>query len=200
MKENRNDYVEVMNWAHKHRCRASTDYLMMGRYDHTTGNLDHRLSLEEVDKMIQDIIENDPAYQQDVNGPGFEDRDQRNRSNDIVYGVCVSSICMVANGNVYPCPGWQGYVCGNLREQSLREIWEHSPTVQYLRNLRKRDFPKCLKCPDRGFCAMCMVRNANEDPEGNPLHINEHFCRVAALNRKIVLDWRERRQKEQAAT
>jgi hypothetical protein len=44
-----------------------------------------------------------------------------------------------------------------------------------------------------------MVRNANENQEisavgtvGNPLKINGHFCRVAALNRKIILDWRER--------
>lgn len=44
---------------------------------------------------------------------------------------------------------------------------------------------------------MYMVRNANEDPEGNPLHINEHFCKVAALNRKIVLDWKAKPQKEQ---
>jgi hypothetical protein len=42
-----------------------------------------------------------------------------------------------------------------------------------------------------------MVRNANEDPEGNPLKINEHFCKVAALNRKIVLDWKEKLVAEQ---
>jgi hypothetical protein len=88
-------------------------------------------------------------------------------------------------------------VCGNLRETPLRDIWENSPKVQYLRGLRKKDFPKCLTCPDKSFCAMCMVRNANENRElspqgtvGNPLKINEHFCRVAALNRSIVLDWK----------
>jgi hypothetical protein len=27
-----------------------------------------------------------------------------------------------------------------------------------------------------------MVRNANENPDGDPLKINEHFCKVAALN------------------
>jgi radical SAM protein with 4Fe4S-binding SPASM domain len=104
---------------------------------------------------------------------------------------------MIANGNVYPCAGWQDYVCGNVRETPLRDIWEHSPQVQYLRGLRKKNFPKCANCEDRGFCAMCMVRNANENNEisavgtlGNPLHINEHFCKVAALNRKIVLDWK----------
>jgi radical SAM protein with 4Fe4S-binding SPASM domain len=99
---------------------------------------------------------------------------------------------MVANGNVYPCAGWQGYVLGNVKEQKLREIWESSPKVNYLRSLRKKDFYKCLQCPDKSFCAMCMVRNANENPEGDPLKINEHFCKVANLNRKIVLDWKQK--------
>jgi hypothetical protein len=56
------------------------------------------------------------------------------------------------------------------------------------------DFLKCLSCADKSFCAMCMVRNANENPDGDPLKINEHFCKVAALNRKIVLDWKEKLQ------
>jgi hypothetical protein len=48
-----------------------------------------------------------------------------------------------------------------------------------------------------------MVRNANENSElsqdgtvGDPLKINEHFCKVANLNRKIVLDWKEKLNKE----
>jgi radical SAM protein with 4Fe4S-binding SPASM domain len=103
---------------------------------------------------------------------------------------------MVANGNIYPCAGWQDYVVGNIKETPLKEIWDNSPKVQYLRGLRKMDFPKCTNCADRGFCAMCMVRNANENPEGNPLKINEHFCKVAALNRKIVLNWRNKLQEK----
>jgi radical SAM protein with 4Fe4S-binding SPASM domain len=97
---------------------------------------------------------------------------------------------MIANGNIYPCPGWQSYICGNVKDTPLKEIWTNSPKVKYLRALRKRDFPKCRFCADKGFCAMCMVRNANENINGNPLIINEHFCKVAALNRKIVIDWR----------
>jgi radical SAM protein with 4Fe4S-binding SPASM domain len=205
MKQNKDDYIDVLNWAHEHKCRATTDYIMMARYDHTTDNLDNRLSLDEVGNIMHDIIENDEAYRKAISKPTFAEQESRDRSNDIVCGVCVGSICMVANGNVYPCPGWQDYVCGNLKEQSLKEIWDNSPRVQYLRNLRKKDFPKCLNCIDRGFCAMCMVRNANENSEmsavgtlGNPLKINEHFCKVATLNRKIVMNWREQKQKEES--
>ncbi|GHT70974.1 hypothetical protein FACS1894110_23310 [Spirochaetia bacterium] len=194
MKQNKTCYVDVLNWAQEHKVRAVTDYIMMARYDHTTGNLDNRLSLDEVGQVINDIISNDTDYQKEMSGADIAQADTRDISNDIVCGVCVSSICMIANGNLYPCAGWQDYIVGNIKEQSLREIWDNSPKVQYLRGLRKKDFPKCLSCIDKSFCAMCMVRNANENPDGDPLKINEHFCKVAALNRKIVMDWKEKLQ------
>jgi radical SAM protein with 4Fe4S-binding SPASM domain len=190
MKQNKNCYVDVAHWAEEHKVRAVTDYIMMGRYDHTTSNLDSRLSLEEAGGIINDIIENDPDYKERLIEADFTEVEKKDLSDETLCGVCISSICMVANGNIYPCAGWQDYVCGNIAKQPLRDIWENSPNVQYLRNLRKRDLPRCIDCVDRHFCAMCMVRNANEDPEGNPLKINEHFCKVAALNRKIVLDWK----------
>ena len=188
MKQNKNCFADVLRWAHEHKVRAETDFIMMARYDYSTDNLDNRMDLDDVEKVINDIIEYDPYYREDLLKADFEKVESRDIANDIVCGVCITSICMVANGNVYPCAGWQGYVCGNLRETLLREIWESSPKVQYLRALRKKDFPECLSCLERAFCAMCMVRNANEDPGGDFFKINRHFCDVAALNRKIVLD------------
>jgi MoaA/NifB/PqqE/SkfB family radical SAM enzyme len=190
MKQNKNCFVEVLNWANDHKVRAETDFIMMARYDHTSDNLDNRLNLDEVGKIITDIIEHNQHYQEELIKADFEKIESGDASNDIVCGVCIGSICMVANGNLYPCAGWQDYICGNVRETPLREIWEKSPKVQYLRNLRKKDFPECTLCADKAFCAMCMVRNANENADGNPLKINEHFCKVAKLNRKIVLDWK----------
>jgi radical SAM protein with 4Fe4S-binding SPASM domain len=192
MKQNKNDYIDVLNWAHDHKVRSMTDYIMMARYDQSSDNLDNRLSLDEVSVLIKNILNNDEAYQDDMKIADIAAADERDISEDIVCGVCISSICMVENGNVFPCPGWQSYICGNLREQSLRDIWENSPKVKYLRSLRKKDFPQCVKCLDRSFCAVCMVRNANENPEGDPLKINEHFCKVAGLNRKIVMEWKEK--------
>jgi len=194
MKQNKNCYVDVLNWAQKHKVRAITDYIMMGKYDSTTQNLDNRLSLDEVGQVINDIIENDTEYQKTMSEANVAEEEKRDISNDIVCGVGISSICMVANGNVYPCAGWQSYVVGNLKETPLQEIWDNSEKVKYLRGLRMKDFPDCVKCEDKAFCAMCMVRNANEHPDGDPLAINEHFCKVAKLNREIVLDWKAKLQ------
>jgi len=192
MKQNKNCFANVLKWANEHKVRAETDFIMMARYDHTTDNLDNRLSLEEVGKIITDVMEYNFNYSQEILKADFEKAESRDMGNDIVCGVCIDSICIVANGNVYPCPGWQDYVCGNIRNTPLKEIWEKSQKVEFLRNLRKKDFPECLSCVDKAFCAMCMVRNANENPEGDPMKINEHFCKVAKLNKKIVMDWKER--------
>jgi len=194
MKQNKNCFAEVLKWAHEHKVRAETDFIMMARYDHTTDNLDNRLDLDDVGKIINEIIEFNHYYEEELAKADFEKAETRDTSNDIVCGVCITSICMVANGNVYPCAGWQDYVCGNVRETPLKEIWENAPKVQYLRSLRKKDFPECMACNDKAFCAMCMVRNANENSDGDPLKINRHFCSVAKLNRKIVLEWKERHQ------
>ena len=62
--------------------------------------------------------------------------------------------------------GWQNYVCGNLYKKSSKDIWKNSPKINWLRNLRNKDFKECADCKDQLFCAMYMVRNANENPEG----------------------------------
>ena len=113
-------------------------------------------------------------------------------ANDVVCSVCYSSICIADNGNVYPCAGWQGYTVGNVKETSLKEIWDNSEKVQYLRGLQKKDFPKCILCSDRDFCTMCMVRNANENLNGDPLAVNEYFCNIAKLNKKMVYDLKKK--------
>jgi len=190
MNQNINCYADVAKWANDHKVRIITDFIMMARFDHTTDNLDNRLSVEDAGKVIRSVIENNSYYNDLILGADFEEAESRDIANDYVCGVCISTLCMIANGDIYPCAGWQSYVCGNVTKQTLKEIWENSPKVEYLRRLRKKDFPQCLNCEDKLYCAMCMVRNANEDPDGNPLIINKHFCEVAALNRKIVLERR----------
>jgi radical SAM protein with 4Fe4S-binding SPASM domain len=170
MKQNRNCAVDVLNWGQSRKIRTVIDYIMMARYDHSTGNLDNRLSLDEAGIVINDIINNDFDYQDQVRNADFNEVESRDISNDIVCGVCVSSVCMVANGNVYPCAGWQDYVVGNVHEQTLKDIWDNSPKVKYLRSLRKKDFPKCRTCSTeesaRCECTVTEVTELSLPPPG----------------------------------
>lgn len=188
MRQNKNCYDDVVNWAKKQKIHVSDDYVIIARYNHTTQNLSCRLSISEIKEVINDRIANDINYLVQIKKEA--EKKKNVTSNDIVCSVCHSSICIADNGNVYPCAGWQGYIVGNVKETSLQEIWVNSEKVQYLRSLRKQDFPKCIQCTENEFCTMCMVRNANENPLGDPLAVNEYFCNIAKINKQMVLGWK----------
>jgi radical SAM protein with 4Fe4S-binding SPASM domain len=189
MKQNKNCYDDVIKWAEKHKIHVGDDYVIIARYNHTTQNLNCRLSINEIKEVINDKVVNNTKYLEQME---MEAEKKKNiTSNDFVCSVCNSSICIADNGNVYPCAGWQDYIVGNVKETSLNDIWDNSEKVQYLRSLRKHDFPKCIQCVDKEFCTMCMVRNANENPLGDPLAVNEYFCDIAKFNKKITLEWKK---------
>jgi len=189
MKQNKDCYDEVIKWANKHKIHAGDDYVIIAKYNHTIQNLSCRLSINEIREVINYRVANDAKYLEQMEKEADKKKDIT--SNDIVCSICHSSICITDNGNVYPCAGWQDYVVGNVNETSLFDIWNNSEKVQYLRGLRKKDFPKCIQCLDKEYCTMCMVRNANENPQGDPLVVNEFFCNIAKLNRQRVLEWKE---------
>lgn len=190
MKQNKSSYADVVKWAEKYNVSVGDDYVIIARYDHVTKNLKCRLPISEVKDLIKDKALNDPKYFEQME---IEvEKKQNSTSDDFICSVCNSSICIAENGNVYPCAGWQDYIVGNIKATSLKDIWDNSAKVQYLRNLRRRNFPKCIQCTDKEYCTMCMVRNANESPEGDPLAVNEYFCSIAKFNKQLLLGWKEK--------
>ncbi len=185
MKQNKNCYKDVLKWAKINNFNVGCDYVIIARCDHTTQNLRSRLSINDIKEVISDKIVYEPRYLELLEKESVEKKNIT--PDDIVCSVCQSSICIADNGNVYPCAGWQGYVVGNVYETSLKDIWNNSKNINYLRGLRKRDFPKCIECLEKDYCTMCMVRNANEHSLGNPLVVNEFFCNIARLNKEMVL-------------
>lgn len=185
MKQNRTSYHEVVTWAEKNNISVGDDYVIIARSNHTTQNLCNRLSVDEVEDVIREMILNDPRYLPQLEKEA--DRKKNTLPTDYVCSVCHSSICISTTGDVYPCAGWQDFSVGNLNNFSLQEIWDNSEKIKYLRNLRELDFPKCSSCSDDEYCTKCMVRNANEDPNGNPLVVSEYFCEIAKLIKKIIL-------------
>ncbi|OFY41219.1 MAG: radical SAM protein [Bacteroidetes bacterium GWF2_40_14] len=190
MKQNKNSYDDVINWAKKYKIHVGDDYGIIARYNHTTQNLTCRLSINEIKEVINEKIAKDVKYLDLMEMLAEEKKNIT--SNDFVCSVCHSSICIADNGDVYPCAGWQDYIVGNVKEASLNDIWDNSEKVKYLRDLRNQDFPKCIQCKDKEFCTMCMVRNSNENPNGDPLVVNEFFCNIAKLNRQILLERKEK--------
>ncbi len=193
MKANRHGYDKVLDYAKSLKIKAQTDYIMMARADLDTENLANRLSLEETEEVLRDIIEHDTQYKD-------ETLKQKPISEEIkfnlerfkkqpVCGVGYDNCCVTANGDVYPCAGWQDYVLGNVYKQSLQEIWENSERIKHLRKITQASFPQCLECDAKDYCSRCLVRNYNESG-GDMFAVNHHFCDVAFLTKRLVEEYK----------
>jgi len=193
MKANRHGYDKVLDYARSLKIKVQTDYIMMARSDLDTDNLANRLSIEETEELLRDIILHDTQYRdstlQQLPVTDEIKFDLERFKKQPVCGVGYDNCCITANGDVYPCAGWQDYVLGNVYKQSLEEIWENSDRVKELRKITQATFPQCLECDARDYCARCLVRNYNESG-GDMFAINHHFCDVARLNKRLVEEYK----------
>lgn len=192
MKINKDSYTDVLAWATQRKMKAYTDFIMMARTDFTTSNLDHRLNLEETEELINVIINEDEGYRAMLELEP-KSKDLERYAKQPVCGVGIDNLCMAADGNLYPCSGFQGYALGNAYKQSMRDVWENSEGIKYLRSIMNSSFPQCLSCNARDYCAMCLVRNFNESG-GDIFKLNDHFCQVAFLNKRLVEEYKLQRE------
>lgn len=201
MKANKRCYKDVLKYAQSLKCKADTDFIMMAQSDLETTNLANRLSLEETEYLIRDIIENDPDYRAYVDGtlsPSVVKEIDPERFKKLpLCGAAINECCIGENGDVFACAGWQAKPLGNIYKKSLKDIWDNSPVAKEIRAVTEGDFPKCLDCGARDYCARCLVRNFNES-DGDMFKINQHFCNVAFLNKRLVEEYREKWKTENA--
>lgn len=186
MKQNRDSFHEVIIWGQEHKCSVITDYIIMGRSDRTIDNLSNRLSKDDLRGVIEKIAENSVFFRTNLKSEGVFAEYKTINADRRVCGVGLSTLCMVANGDVYPCAGWQQYICGNIGNKTLQEIWESSQEVNYLRSLRLRDFKQCVDCDDYDYCLMCVSRNYNESFAGNMFDIPQITCDAAHVHHEVV--------------
>lgn len=194
MKQNKNCIHEVIEWAKQKKIQVGDDYGILASYNHLSSNLSCRLSIDEISELITNRITNDVKYLHQVEMVAEKKRNKT--SDDFVCSICYSSICISDNGNFYPCAGWQDYILGNIKETTLNEIWNYSPKVQFLRNLRNKDFPQCLECIDKEYCTMCLVRNANENDKGDPFVVNKYFCNIAKIHKDLIINGKNENNSE----
>lgn len=68
----------------------------------------------------------------------------------------VTNLSISANGDVYPCgivANEKRLKCGNIREKNIKDIWEKSPMLNELRNLKLENLNgNCTKCSIKDIC------------------------------------------------
>jgi radical SAM protein with 4Fe4S-binding SPASM domain len=182
MKENLNSFAEVIEWGNKLRFRVKPDLLLMARTDFSTDNLDHRLNLDESKQAIKSIMGSDVEYHNKLMLKNRV-REERNPS-DPICGVGTSTMCIAANGDFYPCPGFHMKL-GNINDNSVKDVWNKSPQILKLRDVKNSSYSRCLKCESVEYCHICMAKFYNESG-GDIFKVSEYICGVSRLNRELA--------------
>lgn len=174
MKQNKDTYQDVLDWAKSMNIESSSDYMLFGRFDGSCKNLQCRLGLSDIESIIYKERISDKVNTE-KHAPGAS-----------ICPVLTNSICISHTGDIYPCEGWQSYVLGNIRTSSLSKIWDESPDVQKLRALTYDDFPKCRSCDKKDYCSICLIRNVNESKRLDYKDVNPYFCEVARIKKRMA--------------
>ena len=98
-----------------------------------------------------------------------------------ICSVGQDSLCISVDGEIFPCAGWQSNILGNIKSNSLKDIWEHSEKLNALRSIKRSQFLQCVSCKDREYCTVCMMRNSNEDINKNIFKINRLQCKMTKM-------------------
>lgn len=188
MKQNKDAFVDVIRWGADNNISVAVEPVIFASFDHSGDNLENRLSIDEIGKAIDYEIEE--GYVELFRSLAKEK--EALKADDPICSICIYNFCISASGEIYPCVGWQSNVIGDLENNSLREIWEQSEEIKCLRMIKRKDFPKCVNCEDRGHCTVCMMSNSNENEDGDAFRIHEFHCEVAKLKHKKVSEYKNK--------
>ena len=98
--------------------------------------------------------------------------------------TCNAGLCNVGispKGDIFPCNIIR-LEAGNLRQQSFEDIWNSSPSLQWIRGLKMEDFEECSKCKLLDVCVRCPGQALSE--EGDLLVPLKESCRIARIRKE----------------
>lgn len=187
MTQNKESFLGVIQWGKKHNVAVAIEPEIFASYDHSRNNLKNRLSLGEIEAVVEKELSEGYA---EVFCDSAKTKEALTE-NDPICSICRYSFCVSVEGKVFPCAGWQTNIIGDLNHNTIAEIWESSPAIQDLRKIKRSEFSKCVTCEDRGYCTVCMMRNANENPDSDVFKINDFHCKVSAIVHKRVSEYKK---------
>ena len=119
----------------------------------------------KVVKIISDYMEHHNSGQSDG----------RNASTNRICWAGENSISINPYGDVFPCNALL-IPCGNIKDQSVQDIWENSEQLKQIRGYTMNMVKGCGDCEHRKNCAFCMGSAFSET--GDPLTKYSEACNI----------------------
>lgn len=172
LKENQDALPALRKFADEHHMHLVPAADIIARSDHGCGNLAHACSEEE----LRRVLTRDHGLFHKIYEGKMPSCDAK------VCDMGEARLYLNAKGNYYPCDSMHEYVLGNVRENTVEEIWK-GEKLNYLRSLKNRDFGSCATCGNRPWCKVCPAANFNAT--GNLFKYHPSTCALAGVVREV---------------
>jgi radical SAM protein with 4Fe4S-binding SPASM domain len=149
MKQNRDDYREVMALARKLNVTCAFDPTITPFIDGDPSLLRLRISVSSLREVMLDpdlTKGNEPVAAGEPTDDATLDGAPCSAGHTSIY--------ISPYGDVFPCVQFP-LPAGNVRQRSFAEIWNKSPELLAVRSIRLRDLPICSSCVHSGSCTRC---------------------------------------------
>ena len=177
MHQNKDCFIDIIRWARSYNISVAVEPLIFASYDNLRENIKNRLTEEELDLVLDQYLSEGYAEMMYEKA-----QDQMKLTPESpICSVGQDSLCISVDGEIFPCAGWQSNILGNIKSNSLKDIWEHSEKLNALRSIKRSQFLQCVSCKDREYCTVCMMRNYNEDINKNIFKINRLQCKMTKM-------------------
>ena len=190
MTQNIAEVLDILKYANSIGATLRVEQILLPKEDLTTDNLTYRVKLSETETFLREIALYDIGFynkqiRKQFTNDDVPDFDFIKYLEQPVCGIAKDHLCIAPNGNITPCTGWQGLVLGNVKSDTLDDIWYSNIILRKLRNVREKDYKKCVSCDSSDYCIRCMKRSFNEF-NGKHFEINPIYCEIAKLNKNTI--------------
>jgi radical SAM protein with 4Fe4S-binding SPASM domain len=173
MRENFGQLREIEKLADELGAEFRYDTTITPKDNGSRSPLKHRLTYQELVGLFREILAAEAWANRRVSP------DAR------TCGITLNSLAIDPYGNVFPCVQTRE-LAGNLRDQSLKSIWEESSVWQELGNLTISELPVCRECELVNLCVRCHGLAQVEDGDlYGPALAN---CREALARRQVLIE------------
>ncbi len=133
--------------------------------------------LREYYKFFDSIYNNAKVVDETID-PACEDH-----SEDNPCGASHHTCYVSPYGDIRPCVEVP-ISCGNVRKQSVKDIWDNSEQMLEFRAIKLKDLRKCGDCPNPDYCRRCVGQAYAE--YGNFFDPPTEFCRNVKIHHEVL--------------
>ena len=136
-KDNIKEFPKMVDFCEENSLPYQISDELTARYDGTDSSQDKALSKDQYEALLLSDLGQHFYYE--------------NKEKALQCGCARVVLGIGFTGNVFPCIG-APILSGNLRENSLQNIWKNSVEFAKIRNLKREDFKDCQSCEAIEYC------------------------------------------------